>query len=118
MRPSRGRPGPSITWFKVSSTRFRVRGWQKSAASQWVGPVVDTREVSDRDVGIALGGRQAAMPQELLDGSQIRASLEHVRRTRVAQQVWMDVMATERLHAVLLDDVLDLATPEPSSALR
>ena len=50
-----------------------------------MGLIVDLGEVIDVDVGIFLCGRQADMPQQLLDRAQIRAHLQQVGGKRMAQ---------------------------------
>ena len=45
--------------------------------------VVDPHEVLDRHVRVALRRRERSVPEHLLDGAEIRAPAEHVRRTRV-----------------------------------
>ncbi len=46
--------------------------------------VVHLHELFERDVGVPLCGRQAGVPQELLNRAKIRAPFEHVRGARVA----------------------------------
>ena len=44
-------------------------------------------ELVNRDVGVNLRRLQAAVPQHGLNEADVRASLQHVRSTRMAQQV-------------------------------
>src|SRR4051794_7790705 len=71
--------------------------------------VVDLEQALDRQVRVALRGRQALMPQKLLDHPQIRPALQHVRRAHVAQRVGMQVRATQGLRPVSPHQVLYLA---------
>jgi len=53
----------------------------------------------DRDVGIALGGRQIRVAQKLLNGPQIRTALEHVGCSAVAHGVWGNRRYTCRIRS-------------------
>ena len=53
--------------------------------------VVDALHLGRRELGVSLRGGEALVPEHLLDGSQIRAFLQHVSAEGVAQRVRMHV---------------------------
>ena len=55
--------------------------------------VVDRHQPIHRQVGVALGRREARVAQELLDGSQVRPGVEEVRRAGVPEQVACSLLA-------------------------
>ena len=57
--------------------------------------------------GVAGGGLQVLVAEELLDGAQVDAGLEQVGGEGVAQAVGREVPVEAALHAGLLEDVLD-----------
>ena len=56
-----------------------------------VGLRVDRTEALDRHMRVDLSRREASVAQQLLNGPQVRAALEHVGGGRVAQPVRSDV---------------------------
>src|SRR5262245_13431632 len=52
-------------------------------------PIVHAHQVLETHVGVALGGRDRGMPQELLDAAQVRARVEEMGGERVPQRVGM-----------------------------
>ena len=52
---------------------------------------VDFRDFPDRKLGIALSRREPFVAEQLLNGPQVRALLEHVRAEGMAQGVGMDL---------------------------
>ena len=54
-----------------------------------MGQGMHRQQVFRGDVGIALGRAQRCMPELLLDGAQVRPTLQHVRRAGVAKCVGM-----------------------------
>jgi len=56
-----------------------------------VGTIVDDHQLVDRRVRVALGDRQARVPEELLDRTQIRAAIEQVGSARVTEGVRMEI---------------------------
>ena len=64
-----------------------------------VRPLIDRAQAGGIHVGVALGGRQRGVPEHLLDRAQISASLQEMRRSRVPQPVWRNVVhARSRRH--------------------
>ena len=64
--------------------------------------VMDRAQARDGDVGVKLGGGQAAVAQQLLDDAQIRPALEQVGGGAVAQAVRPDVgSAGNRRHGLV-----------------
>ena len=57
-----------------------------------MGLVVDFAEVAPRDVGVDLGGGEAGVAEEFLDGAQVGAGLEQVGGEGVAERVGADAM--------------------------
>ena len=54
---------------------------------------VDVHQLRDIDVGIALGRGQLDVAEQFLDGAQIGARLQQVRRERMPQRVRADAEA-------------------------
>jgi hypothetical protein len=52
-----------------------------------MGPVVDRQQLVDADLGVALGGGEGGMAEQLLDGSQVGAGVEKVSGKGMAQGV-------------------------------
>ena len=46
---------------------------------------IDLFEMIHADVSIALGGREARMPEHLLDRAQVGARVQHMGRERMSQ---------------------------------
>ena len=65
--------------------------------------VVDVLELLFYDVGIDLGGGDIRVAQHLLDGAQVRAVFQQVRRKAVAQGVRSYVLLDARLFLIGLD---------------
>src|SRR5262245_25615420 len=62
--------------------------WSRTAkSSSRVRLSVNIQYVLGVDVGVALGGGEAGVPQQLLDGPEVGATLEQVGRERMAQGV-------------------------------
>src|SRR3954452_8931174 len=57
-----------------------------------VGGIVGFREVLKIEVGIDLSGRDAGVPEHLLNSAQVAARLQQMRGERVTQHVRMDVL--------------------------
>src|SRR4051812_19017080 len=55
---------------------------------------MDRTEPLDRHVRVDLGGREASVAQQLLDGAEVGAALEDVRGRRVPEAVRADVGRT------------------------
>src|SRR6188472_3361920 len=62
-----------------------------------MGPGVLAAEPARLDPGVDLGGRDARVPEELLDRAQVGAALEQVGGERVAQHVRRDAAGKARL---------------------
>src|ERR1035437_7218298 len=75
--------------------------------------VVDVHHVLDRELGVALRGRQALMPQQLLDGAQVRSLLQHVRAEGVTQRVRMNLGRQSLGDGDALDEAFAAARCDP-----
>src|ERR1035437_4084302 len=53
----------------------------------WVCAVVDGHEVGERDLRVFLGGGEAGVAQQFLDGAEVGAVGQQVRRVGVAEAV-------------------------------
>ena len=53
--------------------------------------IIGLRELLQVEVGVALGGAEAGVAQELLDGAQIHAAVQQVGREAVAQGMGADL---------------------------
>ena len=69
--------------------------------------VVDLDQLLHRDVCVNLRSRETRVAQELLDVAQVCAAVEQVRRKRVSQGVWTDVVYPRADAYVLLDHASD-----------
>ena len=74
-------------------------------------------DLSSGQVRIYLRGRYVLMPQELLDGSQVRAVREHVRSERVPERMRAHVSARRKLARLSLDYPAHLALVDRRPAL-
>ena len=54
--------------------------------------VVDLDQLLHRNVRVNLRSRETRVAQQLLDVAQVCAAVEQVRRKRVSQGVWTDVV--------------------------
>ena len=52
--------------------------------------IVDVHYVLDRQLGVALCGRQALVTEQFLDGAQVRSFFEHVGAEGVTQSMRMN----------------------------
>src|SRR5262245_18279280 len=68
--------------------------------------VVNSEQLLERQVGVALGGAEARVTQKLLDRAQIGSAFEHVRRARVAQRMRVQVGAPGRERSVAAHQLL------------
>src|SRR6187551_1753487 len=64
-------------------------------------------------VRVDLRGRDVSMPKHFLDRTQIRTTLEQMRREGVAKRVWRDVLLDPCARDVLLEDL-----PRPHACER
>ena len=53
--------------------------------------LVGLHEALARNVGVALGGRERSVPEQLLNAAQIGAHVEQVRREAVPERMRVDV---------------------------
>src|SRR5690606_16201480 len=83
-----------------------------AAVREGMGAVVDLHEPVHAHVGVALGGREARVAEQLLDPTEIGARVEQVRGAGVAERVRMQVASPGAERAVPPYDVLDLPDPE------
>ena len=78
-----------------------------------VGEVVDTREGVEVEVGIALSGRNAAMPKQFLHGSQVGTAFQHMCGKGMPQVMRGNVLEYARQFGVLIKDACGLTAVQP-----
>jgi hypothetical protein len=78
-----------------------------------VGAVVHGHELVERNVRVALSRRKTRVPEQLLDGAQIGATLEQVRRAGVSESVRVQIAAPGAKRSVALNERLDAPHAEP-----
>jgi len=83
-----------------------------------VGLVIDGGELVGGELGIALGGAEALVAEEFLDGAQIRALLKQVGTEGVAQRVGVNVGRKAARNCDVLDDASDTPGGKPASAAQ
>ena len=71
--------------------------------------VVDFAEAAAGDVGVDLGGGEAGVAEELLDGAEVGAVLQQVGGEGVAEGVGADVVLGAGGEDVAVDDAADAA---------
>ena len=79
--------------------------------------VIDGHHVLDRELGIALRGREALVAEEFLDGAQVGSFFEHVGAEGVAKRVRMHFGRKSFGDRDALDDAAHAAGREAASAL-
>ena len=79
--------------------------------------VVDVHDVLDRELGVALRGRQALVPEQFLDGAQVRSFFQHVGAEGVTQSMRMNLGRQSLGDCDSLDDAAYAAGGEASAAL-
>src|SRR5688572_11325133 len=96
--PGRGLRAAWQEWRKTlaglhrSAATTRGSRWQSilrlaTDLGAWVRRAIDRAQARRVDVGVALGGRQAGVPQQLLDGAQVAAGRQQVGREGMAQRM-------------------------------
>src|SRR5215468_7381809 len=80
-----------------------------------VSGVVHLHEVLGAHVGVTLGGREPAVPEQLLDEPEVGALAEHVGGEGVAKGVGRDPPAGARLARLLADDAPDAPRGQAAS---
>lgn len=68
----------------LKSTPIRLKPLSQENLGARVGAVMHRPQPGDRDVGVQLRGRQAGMPEQLLNDAQVRPALEQVGGGAVA----------------------------------
>lgn len=68
------------------------------------------------DMCVDLSGREIGVTEHLLDGAQIGAILEQVRRKRVTQHVWRDFFRDAGIFRPSLNDLPKPLTAESTAA--
>ena len=82
----------------------------------WVGAVVDRGQLGGGELGVALGGGEALVAEQLLNGAQIGAFFEQVGAEGVAQSVRVNVGGQAAQDGDALDDAADAARGETGLA--
>ncbi len=77
---------------------------------------VDLQQLRRVHVGVALRRAQSRVPEQLLDGAQVGASLQQVRGKRVAQRVRADAEPRAACSDVAADQTIDAARAQPGAA--
>ena len=62
---------------------------------------VELFEILLIDMGVDLGGADVHMPEHRLDESEVRPPLQEMRRKRVAQGVWGDMLGDPGLKGIV-----------------
>src|SRR5690606_23902058 len=124
-RPRRGTPRPSRRPHRANARpRAAVaRSWTRRRTSPGgpsgrVRAVVPREELVERHMGVALGGGEARMTEELLDHAEVGAPLEQVRRAAMPESVRVQIRAPRSERAVALDELLHPAHAEASPSSR
>src|SRR5262245_41812141 len=81
-----------------------------------VGPEVDVLQALARQVGVELGGGHVRVAQHLLDGAEVAAAGEQVRREGVAQRVRAHLVREPGGDGVATDDLVQALPGEPAAA--
>src|ERR1700687_5980165 len=79
--------------------------------------VVDVHHVLDRELGVALRGRQPLMAEQFLDGAQVRSLFQHVGAEGVTESMRMNFWRQSFGNGDTLDNASDAAGGEASAAL-
>src|SRR6478736_10162086 len=77
-----------------------------------MGLTVNVQQIGGIHVGVALGGAEPRVPEQLLDASQVSAALEQVRRKRVTERVRRDAETGAAHRDVLADESMDTSRAE------
>ncbi len=78
--------------------------------------IIHLPQPSPRDMGVDLGGGEAGVAEEFLDGAQVGAGLEQVGGEGVAQGVRADAMLSAGAQQMAMDDAADAAGGEGAAA--
>ena len=79
--------------------------------------LVDVEQLRRVDVGVALGGAQPGVAEQLLDGPEIGAALQQVRRERMAQRVRADAGPLRAVRDVAPHQPIDAAAAQAGAAI-
>src|ERR1051325_2186462 len=77
---------------------------------------IHLQQLSRVDVGVPLRGAQTRVAEQFLNGTQIGAALEQMRRERMPERVRADSHPLARRRDVLAADAIDAARSQPSAA--
>src|SRR5271170_2801832 len=77
--------------------------------------IVNLQHMFHRQLRVTLRGSEPLVAEQLLNGAQIGAFLEHVRTESMAQRVRVDVRRKAFGDGNLLDDAADAAGGEPAT---
>ena len=95
--------------------------WKGRHISQSLGSgvslIVDIHHVLNRKLRVALRGRQALVPEQFLDGAQVRSLFQHVGTEGVTQSMRMNLGRQSLGNRDSLDDASNAARGEASAAL-
>src|ERR1700730_9801053 len=79
--------------------------------------IVDVHHVLDRELRVTLCGGQALMPEQFLDGAQVRSLFQHVRAEGMTECMRMNLGRQSLGDCDALDDAAHAARGEASAAL-
>src|SRR5687768_9625799 len=81
-----------------------------------VGLAIHVDQLRRIDVRIPLGGADARVAEQLLDGAQVGAALQEMRRERMTQRMRADAALSGELRHVFAQQTIDTAPREPRAA--
>ena len=98
---------------RIADWGLRIADWDCGLGLRlWVRPPIGLEQLRGVDMGVPLGGAQSCVTEEFLDGPQIGAALEEMRRERMSQRVRADTEARAELRDVLSNDAIHAAGRE------
>ena len=77
---------------------------------------IDLDQLRGIDMSVALGRAEARVAEQLLDGPEVGAALQQVRRERVTQGVRADSQSRAALRDVPPQQAVDAASGQPAAA--
>src|SRR5258705_9374011 len=87
-----------------------------SRAGAWMGLPIHVEQLGHVHVRVALRRRQLDVAEQFLDGAQVRAGLQQMRRKRMPQRVRADAEACAAAADVAGDQALHAAPRQPAAA--
>jgi hypothetical protein len=79
-------------------------------------PAVDRHQAPDVEVRISLRRPEPRVPEQLLNGPEVGARLQQVRRERVAERMSADAGRNGRLACIATDHAIDAPRRQAASA--